>query len=260
MATWSLRRQLPPAQRGAVEALGLAGVVGIWEGTVWALGLPPTVMPGPVAVVQAVPALLSAGVAGHAAYSVVLNLASYLIAAAVALPVGFAISLFGPIRALLERQLTALRYLPITAFIGVFIFWFGISHLVKVLFLAAGLLVYLLAGVIQRVDEVEAVYVDTAKTCGASRWQRVTTVFMPLALARLSDDLRSLVPITWTYIVIAEGFNLSEGGLGALVSVYTRPHRWDMVFALVAIIALIGFLQDKVWVFIDRRLFRWKYV
>lgn len=141
----------------------------------------------------------------------------------------------------------------------IYIFWFGISHTVKVVFLASGLLVYLLASVIQRVDEVEAVYVDTAKTCGASRWQRIWSVFAPLALGRLSDDSRALVPITWTYIVIAEGFNLGEGGLGALVSIYTRPHRWDVVFALVVVIAAIGFAQDKLWLAVDRRIFKWKY-
>lgn len=260
MSVWSLRQPLPPVERSLVELLGLVAVIGSWALVTWWWQLPTTVLPSPLAVVAAFPQLWQDGLASHLGYSVTLNLASYLVAALIAVPLGFAISLWGPIRAFFERQLTAIRYLPITAFIGIYIFWFGISHPVKVVFLSTGVLVYLLAGVIQRVDEVETVYVDTAKTCGATRWQRIRTVFAPLAFARLSDDGRSLVPITWTYIVIAEGFNLTEGGLGAMVSVYTRPHRWDLVFALIVVIAIIGFVQDKLWVAVDRRLFRWKYV
>ena len=126
-------------------------------------------------------------------------------------------------------------------------------------FLTLGLLVYLLPAVVQRVDEVEQEYVDTAKTCGATRWQRVRTVFWPLAIARISDDCKNLVPISWTYIIIAEGFNLNVGGLGAQIGTYSRASRYDFVFAMVILILLIGICQDKVWTWRDRKLWPWKY-
>lgn len=259
MATWSLRRRLPTSTAWAVEVAGFSAVVALWAFVVWAWHISTTLFPSPLAVVRAFPELWRANLLGHAGYSIALNLASYAMAMALAIPIGFAIGLWGPMRALMERAITVGRYLPITAFIGIYIYWFGISHTVKVVFLTTGLLVYLVATVTQRVDEVESVYVDTAKTCAATRWQRIRTVFWPLAIARLSDDCRALVPITWTYIVIAEGFNIGEGGLGALTSIYTRPHRWDLVFALVVVIAAIGFVQDKVWLAIDRCIFKWKY-
>lgn len=195
----------------------------------------------------------------HAWLSIKLNVMSYVEAIVIAIPLGFLIGLFGPIRAMSERWVTAFRYLPITAFTSVIVVWFGIKHLAMTQFLTLGVLVYLLPAVVQRIDDVEQVYIDTAKTCGATRWQRVSTVFWPLVTAKLSDDCKNLVPITWTYIIIAEGFNLNVGGLGALIGIYARASRYDFVFAVVILILTIGFWQDKIWTLGDRKIFSWKY-
>ena len=281
MSIWSLRQPVPSRLRLPLEVGGLMAILILWLGAIWIMDLPKTLLPSPVDVGRAFPALLSgdnvpltslqrnfsslpfaseASIVWHAFYSILINLASYAVAIGVALPLGFLIGLFGPVRAAVERELAGFRYLPITAFVGVFIAWFGLSHSVKVAFLSFGLLVYLIPQVVQRVDEVEGVYHDTAKTCGATRWQRITSVFWPLCIARLSDDCRTLVAITWTYLIIAEGFNMSEGGLGAHAMARTRAGQWDYVFALVVIIAVIGYWMDKIWLAIDRRVFRWKYV
>lgn len=250
-----------------------------WSGLAAWVGNP-ALCPSPADVLRAFPALIAGklvplttlqrsldwlpysdqpSIVWHALYSTLINVAAYAVAIGVAVPVGFAIGLFGPVRAAVERELAGFRYLPITAFVGVFIAWFGISHSVKVAFLSFGLLVYLIPQVVQRIDEVEGVYHDTAKTCGASRWQRIRTVFWPLVSARLSDDCRNLVAITWTYLIVAEGFNLGQGGLGAHALARGRAWQLDYVFALVAIIAVIGWTMDRVWVAVDRKVFKWKY-
>lgn len=280
MSLWSLRQKPPAHLRLPLELGGAVVLLMLWWGAAVLFALPKTLLPTPGDVLAAFPALLAGAnvpttwlqralpwlpfageqtILWHAFCSIVLNILSYVVAVGVAVPVGFAIGLFGPVRAMLERELTGFRYAPITAFVGVFIAWFGLSLGVKVAFLAFGVLVYLIPQVVQRVDEVEAVYVDTAKTCGATRWQRIRSVFWPLVAARLSDDCRTLVPITWTYLIIAEGFNLTEGGLGAHAMARTRSGQWDYVFALVVIILAIGFWMDKAWLAIDRKVFRWKY-
>lgn len=280
MSLWSLREKPPVRLRIPLEVGGLIGIALVWQLAIVILALPKTLLPAPGDVARAFPALLLGvnvpntviqqafpwlpfadhpSILWHALYSVLINLAAYAVAIGIAVPVGFIIGLFGPVRAMVERLLAGFRYLPITAFVGVFIAWFGLSHGVKVSFLAFGLLVYLIPQVVTQIDAVEGVYVDTAKTCGASRWQRIRTVFWPLCSARLSDDCRNLVAITWTYLIIAEGFNIGQGGLGAHAMARTRAGQWDYVFALVMIIAIIGYWMDKVWLAADRRTFRWKY-
>lgn len=274
MSLWSLREKPPSGTRKMLELGGFTVLVLTWM-AVAAFIDNKALCPSPIDVWRAFPALLKgqnvpitefqrpfsmeASILWHALYSFLLNVASYAVAIGIAVPVGFAIGLWGPIRAAVERELAGFRYLPITAFVGVFVAWFGISHSVKVAFLSSGLLVYLIPQVVQRIDEVEAVYHDTAKTCGATRWQRIRTVFWPLVAARLSDDCRNLVAITWTYLIVAEGFNLGQGGLGAHAIARGRAWQLDYVFAIVVIIAAIGWASDRVWLAADRRIFRWKY-
>jgi NitT/TauT family transport system permease protein len=191
-------------------------------------------------------------------YSIKINLLGYLWAIALALPLGFALGLFTPLGAIFNRFLEAIRYIPLTAVTGLFIAWFGIYMNMKVQFLAFGIFVYLLPVVVQRVKELDEVYVQTAQTLGASKWQIITKVFLPGVLSRVSDDIRVLTAISWTYIIVAELVN-NEGGIGALMFRASRQSRLDKVFAGLFVIILIGFIQDKIFIWLDRRLFKYKH-
>lgn len=57
------------------------------------------------------------------------------------------------------------------------------------------------------------------------------------------DDIRSLVAISYTYVVIAESLN-KVGGIGAMISTFTRQSRMPEIYALLFVIVLIGILQD----------------
>jgi len=168
------------------------------------------------------------------------------------------VGLFTPVGAVFNRFLEAIRYVPLTAVTGLFIAWFGIYMNMKVQFLAFGIFVYLLPVVVSRVKELDDVYVQTAETLGASKLQIIWKVFLPGVLSRVSDDIRVLTAISWTYIIVAELIN-NEGGIGALIFRASRQSRLDKVFACLFVIILIGVAQDKIFIWLDRRLFKYKY-
>ena len=70
--------------------------------------------------------------------------------------------------------------------------------------------------------------------------------------------MRVLTAISWTYIIIAELLN-RQGGIGALIYVKARQGQLEKVFAILIVIVLIGFLQDRIFVYMDKRLFPHKY-
>ncbi|HJW28547.1 MAG TPA: hypothetical protein VJ508_04765, partial [Saprospiraceae bacterium] len=81
----------------------------------------------------------------------------------------------------------------------------------------------------------------------------------PSVVSRLSDDIRVLTAISWTYIIVAEGIG-SQGGIGDLIwKAGFRQGRIDKVFALLIVIMIIGVVQDKVFVWLDRTFFPYKY-
>ncbi len=191
-------------------------------------------------------------------YSLKLNVLGYLEAIVLSILIGFTIGLVPFFRALLSRWVNAVRFIPLTAVTGLFIAWFGIESNMKVQFLAFGILVYLLPVVVQRIDQVQKLLLQTAFTLGASKWQMIKTVYFPSVASKIIDDIRVLTAISWTYIIIAEMLN-QTGGVGALIHLSGRQSRLDKVFALLIIIILIGIIQDRLFAWADKKLFKYKY-
>ena len=216
-------------------------------------------LPSPKEVVSAIPEMfVKDNLINNIFISVKLNFYGYIIAIVISLILGFIIGLIPLFRGLFSRILDAGRFIPLTAVTGIFILWLGIGGEMKVTFLAFGILVYLIPVVVQRIDEVQSVYLHTVFTLGASAWQTVRTVYIPYVLSKLIDDIRVLTAISWTYITIAEMLNKS-GGIGELIWEAKRQSRIDKAFGVLLIIIVIGILQDKLFVSIDRVLFPHKH-
>lgn len=191
--------------------------------------------------------------------SIWLNIQGYFWAVLICIPIGFLIGLLPLFRGLFSKQVDALRYLPLTALTGLFIIWFGIEDQMKIAFLAFGIIVYLLPVVVQRIDEVEEVYLQTVYTLGATNWQTIRSVYFPAVMAKLMDDIRVLTAISWTYIIIAELLN-RKGGIGSLIYIKARQGQLEKVFAILIVIILIGFVQDRIFAYFDKRLFPHKHL
>ena len=188
-----------------------------------------------------------------------LNIAGYVTAILISIPVGFAIGLWGIFRGSLQPHVDAVRFTPLTAVTGLFIIWFGIGTSMKVAFLAFGIIIYLLPTLVVRIDEVKDVYLKTVYTLGATDWQTIKTVYFPSVMSRISDDIRVLTAISWTYIIVIEGIG-DQGGLGSLIfRTGQRMGRVDKTFAILILIVLIGVFQDKIFAYLDRKFFPHKY-
>ncbi len=194
----------------------------------------------------------------NTAFSLWLNLKGYFWALLLAFPLGFILGLSPIVRGLFGRQVDALRYLPLSALTGLFIIWFGINDQMKIAFLAFGILVYLLPVIVTRIDEVDDVYKTAVFTLGANTWQTIRTVYVPAVFSKLIDDIRVLTAISWTYIIIAELLNRTKG-IGSLIFLKGKQGQIDKVFAILIVIVLIGFLQDRAFAYLDRRLNPHKY-
>ncbi len=191
--------------------------------------------------------------------SIGLNLAGYVEAIVFAVPMGFVIGLLPLFRGLFKRQVDATRYIPLTAVTGIFVTGFGLGIPMKVHFLAFGIFIYLLPVVVQRIDEVKDVYLKTVYTLGAGDWQTVKSVYFPYVMSRLSDDIRILTAISWTYIIVAESLG-NFGGIGASIwRAGIRQGRFDKVYALLGIIMILGLIQDKLFTYLDKKFFAFKF-
>lgn len=255
---FELRGELDKKTKLVIEVIGALLILGVWQLVAMQIDSV-SKLPSPIQVLMAFPKLQSEDfIIGNAIYSIGMNYLGYIEAILVAVPLGFLIGCFPLFSALMSRYINAIRFLPLTAVTGLFIMWFGIEMNMKVQFLAFGILVYLLPVVVERVTKVDKIYEQTAYTLGASKWQIIKKIFLPDVSGKLSDDIKILVAISWTYIIVAELINKS-GGIGALIYQCARQSKLDKVFAILLVIIFIGFLQDRLFTWLDKKAFKHKY-
>ena len=259
---FKLRAQLPNRLNWILTVGGLLASLLLWVGLT--SGQNPivntSILPKPLDVFKAYKIMYQDNnLIQNITKSVGLNLAGYVEALFFAVPLGFLIGLMPFFRSAMQRQVDAIRYIPLTAVIGIFVTGFGLGIPMKVHFLAFGIFIYLLPVVVQRIDEVKDVYLKTVYTLGATDWQTIKTVYFPSVMSRLSDDIRVLTAISWTYIIVAESLG-NYGGIGASIwRAGIRLGRMDKVYALLIIIMILGVLQDKIFIYLDKKFFGFKF-
>ena len=242
------------------RTLALAGVAvffGLWCVLTYGGFVPTIILPSPSDVLRAFPVLhFEEALVRSALASFYRVMGGFVLAAVVAIPLGLLMGTFPPIKHFFAPILDPLRFLPISALVPLFIVWFGIDDLQKIVFLFVGTVVYLLPLVVEAVENVDEVYLQTATTLGASRSQLVWSVLVPASLPAIGEALRVMNGIGWTYVILAEVIN-AQYGLGAMITVAGKRAHVDQIFALVIVILAIGVVTDWLIRVINRKLFFW---
>jgi ABC-type nitrate/sulfonate/bicarbonate transport system permease component len=107
-------------------------------------------------------------------------------------------------RATMSLIVTASGYIPIATLVPLTMSWFGLDENQKVVFLAMAFGIFLLPMVVKSIDAVPDVYLRTAYTLGASRWDVIRRVLVPVALPDIWHSMRLAFGVGWSYLVLAE--------------------------------------------------------
>ena len=235
-------------------------LVGLWwaatRGEVEERAIGPQILPSPAEVVRSVPELLTQrDLVTHILSSLRRVGLGYLVALAAALPLGILMGAFGSARATLSPSATASGYIPIATLVPLTMSWFGTGELQKIIFLAMAFGIYLLPLVVAAIEHVPEVYLKTGYTLGASRWQTVRRVLIPVAMPEIWQSMRLAFGVGWTYLVLTEVVVLTDG-LGYLVAISQRRGPREHIYLVIVVITLIAWAADLVWTQIGRQVFR----
>lgn len=256
--------------RTAAVLLGLAPIAVLL--LLWAIatkGMPeerwvgPTILPSPAEVFSSLGQLLASSDAegltlyAHIGISMRRIALGFLLAVSVILPLGIFMGAFGSIRAFFDPVMTASGYIPIATLVPLTMSWFGLDETQKVVFLAMAFGIFLAPAVIKAVDSVPDVYLRTAYTLGASRWQVICRVLVPVALPDIWHGMRLAFGVGWTYLVLAEVV-VKTGGLGDLIDTARRRAMSGRVYLVIVIITLIAWIADMLWKILADVLFPYR--
>ncbi len=214
--------------------------------------LGPTILPSPSEVVQSLGDLLSSsdqdnrGLLDHVGLSLRRVAFGFLLGLAVALPIGILMGSFGSARSIMAPVVTASGYIPIATLVPLTMSWFGLDESQKVVFLALAFCIFLLPMIVRAIDSVPEIYLRTAYTLGATRWQLIRRVLVPVALPDIWHSMRLAFGIGWSYLVLAEVV-VKSGGLGDLIDTARRRAMSGRVYLVIVIITVIAWVADLLW-------------
>lgn len=181
----------------------------------------------------------------------------FLLAAAVAIPLGIVMGGIRPLGKTLDVYVNALAATPRVAFIPLVIVLLGLGVQAKVfiVFLGAAMPILLntYAGVLASNDEL----VEMARSVGARRWRIFTRITLPSAVPFIVVGLRVGATIGLINTVVAELYT-SVRGLGGLLAVYGNTFRMAEYFVIVLILATIGVIVTEILRHLQLRLERWR--
>ena len=163
------RGRASPATEFAVSFAAAALVVAIWELVARAGVIAPQFLPSPSRVVTALwTMLVDQNLLWHVAVSTARVWIAFLLAAAMAIPIGIMMSSYRIVGAALEPMIDFIRYLPVPALVPLSIIWFGVGEETKIFLLWLGTFFQLVLLVADDMRRVPQEFVEVACTVGAN--------------------------------------------------------------------------------------------
>jgi ABC-type nitrate/sulfonate/bicarbonate transport system permease component len=183
------------------------------------------------------------------------------LAALVGVPLGVLCGCFPRVQAFFMPMTIFGRNIPVAALIPLTFSLFGIGEAQKIMFIFIASVAFVLWDTTRAIEEVGGQYIDTAYTLGASTWQTISKVLLPLALPSVFNSLRLLFGLAFGYIMLAEvvKFGGETGGLGDLINVSQRRGPREHVLLILLLIPVVALLIDRVFFFVQAELFPYRY-
>ncbi len=183
-------------------------------------------------------------------------LGGFVIAAALAVPLGIAMGAYKPVEAFFEPFVSFARYLPASAFIPLLILWAGIGEAQKLLVIFIGSFFQIVLMVMVAVGNSRRDLVEAAYTLGASDSGVIRRVLIPGSAPEIAEILRLVLGWAWTYVIVAELIGSSSGIGHMIIESQSLLNTGQIIFGII-IIGFIGLISDFLFKFTNQRLFPW---
>ncbi len=191
-----------------------------------------------------------------AGISIYRMLVGFLIASALAIPIGIMIGCFKTWEAAIEPFVDFVRYMPVVAFVPLTILWAGTSDIQKFVIIFIGTFFQQVLMVMDSVKRVPSDFVGLGRTLGMSETSILRRIVLPSALPGIWDTLRISLGWAWTWLVLAE-LVAATSGLGYRIVVSQRYFQTQTIIGYILLLGLLGLITDQTMKALERVLFRY---
>lgn len=258
----TLRADPPPLVRVALGASVIGLLLLLWF--VLTYGKDPTArivspskLPSPGEVFGAIGAMLDRDFTDSLIDTLLRVFKGMALAAIIGISLGVAAGANRGVASAVEPLVVFLRSVPMGALIPLTLLLFGDGEKQKWMFIFLAVVPFVFSDTVKAVSIVPERYVETAQTLGASRFQIVRKVLIPLALPDIITSLRFLLGLALGYIMLVEVINTPHG-LGTMLNNSQRQGLYEQIYLLLFVITFVAFMLDFLLRGLQREVFRWR--
>ena len=184
----------------------------------------------------------------------------YLLAAALAIPIGMLMGWFATAHAFLNPLVQGLRPISPIAWISLSILWFGVGDLSPIFLIFLSSFFPMVVGTAAGVMTIDRKYLRAARNFEYRGFRLFRSVILPAALPQIVTGMRIGLGVAWLVVVAAEMIALRSGLGYLIIDSRNAGNRYDLVVAGMLTIGVVGFLLDALMRGLDRLdEVRWRY-
>jgi len=243
------------------NALALAAFLCGWWLLANALNNP--YIPTPLAVLQAFIVLVTHGdTLGnplwlHVWASTSRVLGGFLLAAAIAVPLGLVMGLYRPLYDNVRVVIEPFRFIPPIAWIPIAIILLrGYPRYIFLIWLGAFFPIFI--ATIVGVPRVQEIHQKVAQVCGASRGWIIRHIVIPSVMPDIIGGMRVGMGTAWMTIVAAEMTGGEPIGIGRMMVNYGELLQVPYIVVGMILIGTLGFLFNEALLLLEKHLFKWR--
>jgi ABC-type nitrate/sulfonate/bicarbonate transport system permease component len=190
------------------------------------------------------------------AVSLLRGLGGYAIAIALGVTLGVLAGYHRVVYHLIEPLVELLRPIPSPAIIPLAILLLGIGSTMKVAIVAWACVFPMLLNTMDAVRSISPPLVETARNLGLGYLRTVLTIVVPAASPGIFTGLRISLAVMLILTVVTE-MVAGNNGIGFLILDAERSFRVAEMYAVIAALAVVGYLLNRLFLAVDRRVLGW---
>lgn len=179
------------------------------------------------------------------------------IAVVVGSALGVLMACWRPLRALLNPLVEALYPMPKSALIPVTALWLGFGDASKILLIFLGCMLPVTIGAFNGARGCDQGLVWSARSLGAGRLRVLWDVVVPSALPETLNGIRTALALSFVLLVSAE-LVVAQSGFGYLIGFLGDGGNYEGMFAVVLMVAFLGFVADRLYKAFMDWVLRWQ--
>ena len=239
------------------RVLSIAGLILIW--VVLSVLFPPTIVPGPVAVVKAMWQNIQSGQAFYHLFKTLLRVGlGLLLTMVLGIAVGTAMGLYKRGEAFLDAWVTVGLTVPAIVYSIICLLWFGLNDRAAIIAIGVSAFPAVAISIWQGIKGIDTQLVGMARAFHIPRRAIVAKIIFPQLVPHILGAMRYALGICWKICTTVELIGMSSG-VGYMMNYWFGLFSMTQVFAWTLSFLLVMFaIEYLLFKPVERRLTRWR--